>query len=333
MNSHGIFIVSLDFELNWGVHDCLPFQKYKENIYGARKVIPKILELFNEFGIHGTWATVGMLFYDNKKTLLENLPSALPRYKNTSFSAYNLLSSIGENETSDPYHYGLTLLKQIKTFPNQEIATHTFSHYYCLEEGQTIHEFTSDLEAAFLIANNIKLSLKSIVFPRNQTNPDYYAACKEKGLVCFRGNEESWVYKASRFKDEGIIKKILRTADCFINIFGHHTYSLTSVQTEPIVNLPSSRFLRPYNVKLQIAEPLRLKRIKDSMTYAAQKGEVFHLWWHPHNFGKNIDENISFLIEVLKHANDLREKYDFKSMSMHEASTLALQYAKKSIAK
>ena len=51
MSKQGIFIISLDFELNWGVHDVLPIERYGENIIGAREAIPRMLELFNEFDI------------------------------------------------------------------------------------------------------------------------------------------------------------------------------------------------------------------------------------------------------------------------------------------
>ena len=71
-------------------------------------------------------------------------------------------------------------------------------------------------------------------------------------------------------------------------------------------------------------EPLRLRRIKNSMIHAAKKGEVYHLWWHPHNFGKNTDENLQFLTEILELAVTLRNDYGFKSLNMGEASSYVL---------
>ncbi len=61
MSKHGTLVISLDFELNWGVHDVFTQEQYGENILGAREAIPKILDLFMEYDIHATWATVGML--------------------------------------------------------------------------------------------------------------------------------------------------------------------------------------------------------------------------------------------------------------------------------
>lgn len=325
MSKQGIFIISLDFELNWGVHDVFTLEQYEENILGVRQAIPRMLELFQQFDIHATWATVGMLFFDNKKELLANLPELHPSYRNQAFSPYDKLEGLGENEEQDPIHFGASLIKEIVDCPNQELATHTFSHYYCLEAGQTVEEFAADLQAAVKVANAIGHPAKSMVFPRNQLNRDYLQVCQANGIQNFRGHEESWIYKVGPFHKEGILKRVLRLSDCYVNLFGHHTYSIHQVDTTPIVNLPSSRFLRPYHAGLKNFESLRLRRIKKSITQAAKKGEVFHLWWHPHNFGKDIDINISFLTEILSHVSKLRDEYGLKCLNMGEASSLVLQ--------
>ncbi|KAA0944382.1 polysaccharide deacetylase family protein [Sporosarcina sp. ANT_H38] len=324
-NCRGTFIISLDFELNWGVHDVFTLEQYEENLLGARIAIPKILDLFNQFNIHATWATVGMLGFKNKKDLLGNLPLLHPSYTNSNFSPYEKLDSIGENEEQDPLHFGLSLIQKIAECPNQELASHTFSHYYCLEEGQTIEEFKADLKASLNNRITNGPPIQSLIFPRNQTNREYLQVCKENGIQSYRGNESSWIYKASRFNSEGPLKRLIRLVDCYLNISGYNTYPVNGVETEPIVNLPSSRFLRPYSKKLIALESLRLRRIKNSIINAAKNGEVFHLWWHPHNFGKNIEENLQFLTEILHLVDKLRNDYGFESRTMAETSALVLQ--------
>ena len=42
---------------------------------------------------------------------------------------------------------------------------------------------------------------------------------------------------------------------------------------------------RPYG----FFKKLKMKRIKAQMTYAAKNDKLFHLWWHPHNFGNDIE--------------------------------------------
>ena len=67
-------------------------------------------------------------------------------------------------------------------------------------------------------------------------------------------------------------------------------------------------------------ERLRLNRILKSMTHAAKSGEVYHLWWHPHNFGKNQNENLIFLQHILQHFSFLKKEYGFESCSMRSLS-------------
>ena len=52
------------------------------------------------------------------------------------------------------------------------------------------------------------------------------------------------------------------------------------------------------------------------MSAAAKRGKIYHLWWHPHNFGIQISENFSFLEKILLHFQKLKAAYNFESMSM-----------------
>jgi hypothetical protein len=54
------------------------------------------------------------------------------------------------------------------------------------------------------------------------------------------------------------------------------------------------------------------------MEHAAIQGYGYHLWWHPENFGKNIDRNINSLELILKFYCALNQKYGMKSLSMSE---------------
>ena len=44
MRRNGTFIISLDFELNWGVHDVFTLEQYEKNLLGTREAIDKMLE-------------------------------------------------------------------------------------------------------------------------------------------------------------------------------------------------------------------------------------------------------------------------------------------------
>jgi hypothetical protein len=52
------------------------------------------------------------------------------------------------------------------------------------------------------------------------------------------------------------------------------------------------------------------------MTLAAKNRENYHLWWHPHNFGNDVNENINQMQVIIAHFKTLEKQYDFQSVSM-----------------
>jgi peptidoglycan/xylan/chitin deacetylase (PgdA/CDA1 family) len=266
--------------------------------------------------VHATWAAVGLLLFDNKKELLDYLPQARPRYANRALDPYADLPQIGASESTDPYHYGLSLARRILDTDGMEIGTHTFSHYYCLERGQTEAEFRADLLAAIAATERLGTRPRSLVFPRNQFNPGYLRVCRSLGIACFRGNESSWLHRAAADEDTGIVRRACRLADAYVDISGHHGFEPSA--SEGLVNIPASRFLRPFSPTLRGLEKLRKSRIKTAMTAAAKLGLGFHLWWHPHNFGTYLEKNLANLAELLAHFAVLRDRHGMESLNMGE---------------
>ncbi len=322
IENKGQFVISLDFELHWGVWDVTSIEKYGANIIGVQNVIPRLIEVFKAYDIKATFATVGFLFAKNKVELLASLPAQLPNYANANYNVYEKeMPIIGMDEQDDPYHFGFSLFQQLKHTPH-EIASHSFSHYYCLEDGQTEKDFEVDILAAIAIAKKQGLPLKSFVFPRNQTNEAYLPILHKYGFSNYRGNPTSWIYAPRRFKAEVPFIRLCRLLDTYIPISGYNTHTVFSKEGMP-VNIPASRFLKPFVPQLKLFEKLRMNRIKKEMTVAAQKNQLYHLWWHPHNFGINLEENIAFLIALLDHYKNLNQTYGFTSLTMEEVAMSA----------
>jgi peptidoglycan/xylan/chitin deacetylase (PgdA/CDA1 family) len=323
MNNHsdnkGAFVISLDYELVWGVWDVTTKEKYGANITGVKEVIPALLKAFKTYNIKATFATVGFLFSKNKAGLNSFIPDKKPAYSNADYNVYlNEFTSVGDDEKDDPYHFGYSLFEMIKQSPH-EIATHTFSHYFCLEEGQSAGEFDADIKAAVKIAEAENVEICSLVFPRNQINELYLPVLKNNGIKVYRGNPESWIYKPRKFSAEVPLIRLCRLLDTYLPVSGYNTFSVNKNEGLP-VNVPASRFLKPYNKNLAWLEKLKLKRIMSEMTHAAKNNELYHLWWHPHNFGVNIIENMEGLTVLLKHYQLLHAKYGFANLTMKEAA-------------
>ena len=312
MNKVGNLIISLDFELIWGVHDCETVDSFRNRVYGTRQAIPRLLDLFQKYDIHATWATVGLLFCKNKQELFEVEPKIKPNYKNEKLSVYNYFDTLGEREDEDPLHYASSLIDLIKDTRGQEIGCHTFSHYYCNAEGQTKETFNLDLESAKKVALKKGVELKSLVLPRNQFTKESVEVAKNNDFVAVRGNPEVFAYNSNKK-----LAKALRLIDSYLNIYDK-CYEKSGLFCKDYVNVRASSFFRQYNSKLKFLEPLKISCIKRQMKKAAKQGKVFHLWWHPHNIGKNTDKNLRQLEELFQYYKVLEEKYSFKSQTMYE---------------
>lgn len=322
-DNHGIFTISLDFELYWGMRDIISIEAYKAHLLGARKAIPEMLHSFAKHQVHATWATVGLLFFQDSQQLKQHLPASIPDYQHKNLSVYRYINDAeAQAVTLEPeYHFAPELIDAIQQTQGQEVATHTFSHYYCREEGQTLTDFKNDIASAIDIAKQKSIAIKSLVFPRNQWHPDYLAALDGLGVQSFRGTEAGWMYQASDYKGQlNSLNRAVRLLDAYINISGHNTYRYADCTTKKPFNFPSSRQLRPYSKKLAFLDGLRLHRIKRAMTHAAKNNEIFHLWWHPHNFGVDREQNMAFLEKILQHYDTLHNDYDMQSFNMAELS-------------
>jgi len=327
-NSGGYLVISLDFELHWGMFDKVNIEDYGEHYRGVIKVLPEILATFAEHDIHATWATVGMLMAQSKTELVNMLPreARQPRYKNMNVSAYHHIASthIGADEKDDPHHFAPSLVREIVRTPGQELASHTFSHYYCIDGAQNPDVvFETDIQLQQHMSQKFGVAPTSIVFPRNQATEDALASCVKYGITAFRGTEAHKMYRPRRDDRQSRYIRAMRLLDAYFNISGHNTTPLTEVAGISTQNIPSSRFLRPYSKKLRFLEGRRLRRIKDSMTYAAKRGEIFHLWWHPHNFGVDQKENMANLHDLIAHFEVLKETYGMQSRNMREVAEAA----------
>ena len=304
----GTLIVSLDFELFWGMHDCTTREEYEANIIGGRAGIPKLLSLFRQFRIHCTWASVGMLFGRSTDDLQPYLPTEQPSYAKKKLSPYPFLHSL---EAEDPLYFAPELPEKIAAVPGQEIGSHTFCHYYCREEGQTTEQFRQDMLSAKAIAADRGHVLKSVVLPRNQSEPPYTAVLRDLGFTSYRDEENDWIHEKIKFRP---LMRALRLADVYLPLTGHGCF--TPKNEDGIVNIVGSRMYKPRFIGL--LEPLKIRRIKSSMLYAAKHNLCFHLWWHPHNIGINTDYHLRQLEEIFRYYQELQETYGMRSLNMGE---------------
>lgn len=315
----GYLVISLDYELLWGgIEKRFPEDYGQSNVQHVPEVLDKLVSLFEKYGVRATVATVGLIMEENSEKALMASPTKKPSYEKSILSPYNNGYINQIKKQHEHLYFAPGSIKKLQESGNIEVATHTFCHYYCWEKGQTIDEFKADIESAVKTARKHNVDLKSIIFPRNEVTDDYLKVCSDLGITSYRGNPKHFFNKQKN-KVVRIIQRFLRIADTYINISGHNTYYIEKLEiNEGCLNVPASRFLRPYSKKLSFLDGLRLMRIKKDIRYAAKHNQIYHLWWHPHNFGNHINENVAFLEKILNEYSHCHAKYGMNSYTMRE---------------
>ena len=242
-----------------------------------------------------------------------------PAYAHAELDPY--VEAVGTDEERDPEHLAGSLVELIASSDGQEVGSHTFSHYYCLEPGQNEAMFRSDLAAAQAIARRRGLELTSLVMPRNQWNPAYTAAVLDLGFRCIRGPQRSWGHRARERSDQHVLHRAARLADTYIGLSPPPTTEWSEVLlSSGLCDVPASAFLRPYEPARKRFEPLRLARLRSGMRHAARHGRIFHLWWHPHNFSQHQPENLALLEMVLDEFERLAGTEGMQSLTMADVA-------------
>ncbi len=323
----GALVISLDFELHWGMRDRVPSEHpLAAELVESRRIVSRLASFFSERDLHATWATVGFLFASSRGELERFRPQVRPRYVRAELDPY--AEAVGEDEDSDPIHMAGSLVRALAATPGQEVASHTFSHYYCLEAGQDESALRADLGSAQAIASAMGLQLHSLVLPRNQWNSRYAAAVRESGFDCYRSPQRSWAHRPRRDGEAGLPTRLGRLADTYAGWKPPPTTGWSDMLDEAgLCEVPASAFLRPYSPGRKRLEPLRFARLVAGMRHAARRSRVFHLWWHPHNFARYPEESFALLSRLADEFDRLAESEGMRSLSMGEVAELCAPHA------
>ena len=319
----GIFTISLDFELHWGVFDKKDRASRTACYKNTIELIPRLLNLFEKYEVHVTWATVGALFAEDQKEWQQLKPAILPGYTLEKYSAYKWVDQNGLPEDFYFAHFAPQAINNILNYDGQELGTHTFGHYYCLERQNGFEAFDADLKAAKKAASKFNSSPVSLVFPRNQFNNECLDVCYNNDIKVVRSNPANWFWEPIPDGKSHLLRKVFRTGDAYIPLGQRTSYPLSSIVVKPgePLQLPASRFLRPWTGNYQLANKLSLQRLVKELKAAALHKECYHLWWHPENFGDFPEENMRNLTLILEEYKKCKEKFGMVSWNMGEYVT------------
>jgi peptidoglycan/xylan/chitin deacetylase (PgdA/CDA1 family) len=317
----GALVISLDFELHWGMRDHTDASpQVAADLVASRAMVARLAALFATRQVRATWATVGMLFASSAEEVEQFRPSLRPGYGRPDLDPYT--ERVGATEIDDPLHLAGSLVDLLAGTPGQEVASHTFSHYYCLDEGHEEEAFRADLAAAQAIAASRNVQLRSLVLPRNQWRSDLAGTVLDSGFECYRGVQPGWATRA-RPTDGGMAVRATRLADTYVGR-PLQSFDWTGiVESSGLCNVPASAFLRPISSSTGALVALRRKRLLQGLRDAARRCRVFHLWWHPHNFVAHPEANLAELELLLDEVEQLRSTEGLRSLTMGDVAGIA----------
>jgi peptidoglycan/xylan/chitin deacetylase (PgdA/CDA1 family) len=301
------FVISLDFELRWGSHNRLglDMNAYRANLEGVRVVVPELLRLFAERDLRVTWATVGAIGCRNWDEYFARAPRP-PCYRDRSQGVNPRYADL---DPEGRLHFAPELIERICHTPGQELGTHTFSHLPLREPGVTGEDLAADLAAvARLWTDRYGGSPRSLVFPRNQVA--FLDVVRAADIRIWRGNPTTWYYDANEAATNGARARLLRLLDD-TNPWSHHAFPIEGGMTRASLFLRADLGAAAW--RLHVAH---IRRGLDRL----RAGEIFHLWWHPHNLGIDIRRRLERVREVLDLAAERIARGALVSQNMGELS-------------
>ncbi len=307
----GKFCISIDFEKKWGLID-KKNPDYDNSIYNVDFVVDGILHIFDKYKIRASWGVVGALVFENYESLLEysNYIDKID-YHNDKLSPSKYFA---KNDVSRELFFARESVKKIVASEGQNIVSHTLYHTYYRESGITNRNYIDEKQLFDnLFLSQFGLDICGIIFPRNQI-PTYNGF--DLGYKFYRSNHDNYLDRCYSESELSLLVKILRTLDCYLPLRFCRS-SKPYKDEKGFLAIPATRFFRPTSKNL-LFNKLKINRIKMEMTWAAKNNDVYHLWWHPHNFAQSIRESLNELDEILVHFNNLQTRYGMESVNMND---------------
>lgn len=317
----GVFVLSLDTELAWGTFDQDGLRRFSRHFSQKRPIVRRLLDLFDRYQAPVTWAFVGHLLLREccGQAGAPPHPQVLrPRYSWYPHDWHHL--DPGSDLERDPWWYGADLLEQVlgAAMPH-EIGSHTFTHIVVDDPACTREIVRSQLAACVEAHARYGLTIHSLVYPRNKIA--FRDVLPEFGITVYRGRERRWYVDL----DERLVRA-LHVIDRTLPL-APTTYPLDSLDEGALVNIPASMFyVARDGFRRAIPLASRVAQAKRGLLRAAERGELFHLWFHPFNLGSDL-RLFDGLEQIYRFAAGLRDAGKLEIVPMCAAAELVRRRA------
>lgn len=306
-----MFTISLDFELIWGTLDLFGTAGFDRAVRAERELVPRLLDLFAEYGVSATWCILGHLFLDRCGPVDGVKHPEICRPAHAWHAGDWFQYDPCGAEATDPLFYGRSLIERIRACPvAQEIGCHSFSHVIFGDAGCTAATADSEVAECVRVAREMGVELKSFAFPRNSVG--HLNVLRRHGFRVFRGPEPAsgsgrpWNNPLKRLSH---LWAVVRAAEPPVV-----TPTLTP---EGLWDVPGSMIYFPmHGLRRHIPLGLRVRRAVKGLRAAVRERRVFHLWFHPTNLADQPDRMFAGLRAILEHAARLVRAGDLEVRPM-----------------
>lgn len=308
---HATFILSLDTEIAWGTYGDLNARAAAFDQFPA--LLGRLVNLLDIYEVPATWAVVGALVDG-----VGDVPE--PHY---SFAPTPDTARRAGHPAAWFQMPGLLDVIQGMRVP-QEIGTHTYTHLLADDAGVSRGLFAAQMAAVAALHERHGLPpVRSLVFPQNRVA--HLDVLAEYGIIAYRGGAQDWYRWLPRplQRPAHLLDRTLGTPP---PTYAHHD----RVRAHGTVNLPASQFLMSYDgPRAHIPTAARVQQAERGLRRATQRGEIYHLWFHPFNLGSS-EAMFAALTEILAHVWELRAAGRLRTVTMGDlaAEILAGQAAR-----
>ncbi len=279
----GRVIISFDFEIGWGdITNNRWRARQKLGVYEeVRTVLRQLLTEMDNLELPVTFATVGAMFDDPERRMLDHLPEGAK-------TIANIALRDGDQQTFD----GRDLFDMVlNSRTNHEIACHSYSHIPFNYEGVDADFVLRDLsQFAKTLFQAGSRTTDRFVFPENSEG--FHNELSKAGykIVRTRANNpynSRIAYLASQF----IAPPPLSTSIPM-------RCGLTRQSGSMLFNSGRGK---DYRV------PIVYHRARRGIDFIAKRGGVLHIWAHPFNFAESQKLKLS-LIKLLRYMANMRDE-------------------------
>lgn len=300
--SRGAVVLSIDFELRWGMHHVIRegSDAYAANLLNAPSAAEMLINELCARGIRATWATVGAMACEGWDDYWARAPRG-PRYADRRLAVMRTFQDL---DPAGGMHFRRATVLRISQSPGQELGCHTFSHVLCAREGAVDADLEADLRACAVLWMELFGSTpRSLVYPCDELCHLHKLA--PLGIRVVRVPGSVWARRPA------VLRQAVAAANAFLSPASHEPYGTH----DGLVLTEGSRFVR-----FGLPEPLwqvHLDAVRRSLRRVVA-GRVLHLWWHPHNLGGDLVRSAQRVRSLLDAVQECMESDGLQSLRMED---------------